>query len=99
MDQSAVLAVVSSLGSSQCGVFRGRDAVARNVSRRQLARLVERGVVAHLLRDTYRMTAVARSDEQRLRAALLWAGEPAAADGRSAGAWYKLEGVRTRKPE
>jgi very-short-patch-repair endonuclease len=99
MDQSAVLAVVSNLGSLQCGVFRGRDAVARGVDRRQLARLCEAAVLARVLPDVYRLTVVQGSDEQRLRAALLWAGEPAAACGRSAGAWYGLEGVRGRIPE
>ena len=45
------------------------------------------------------MTAVARSNEQRLRAALLWAGDDAAAAGQSAGELYRLEGVTTSIPE
>ena len=44
--------------------------------------------------DTYRMTAAQASDEQQLRGALLWAGETAAAAGRSAGASCGLEGIR-----
>ncbi|HZP29447.1 MAG TPA: hypothetical protein VFC99_10885 [Acidimicrobiia bacterium] len=49
--------------------------------------------------DVYRMTAVPRSAEQRLHAALLWAGQSAAAAGRSAGELYRLEGVRAKVPE
>ena len=45
------------------------------------------------------MTAVARSSVQRLQAALLWAGDVAAAAGRSAGELYGLEGVRALEPE
>ncbi len=99
MDQSAALAVISQLGSRQSGVFRGSDAVARGVARRQLVALCGTGVVDRLLPDTYRLTAITRSDEQGLRAALLWAGGEAAACGRSGGAWYGMEGVRARVPE
>ena len=45
------------------------------------------------------MTASVRSPERRLRAALLWAGEGAAASGRSAAVLYRLEGVRSVVPE
>src|SRR5262249_38626661 len=44
-------------------------------------------------------TVVPPSEEQRSRAAVLWAGEASAAHGRSSGAWYGLEGVRARVPE
>jgi very-short-patch-repair endonuclease len=52
-----------------------------------------------MLPDVYSLVAVAQSDEQLLRAALLWAGSEAIACGRSAGAWYGLEGVSARRPE
>ena len=46
------------------------------------------------------MTAVAPSNAQSLRAALLWAGNrPPLAAGRSAGEIYGLEGVRAPVPE
>lgn len=45
------------------------------------------------------MTVVAPSNEQRLRAAMLWAGDQAAAAGRSAAAPYGLEGIRAAVPE
>jgi hypothetical protein len=45
------------------------------------------------------MSAVPRSNEQRLRAALLWVGDAAAAAGRSAGELFGLEGVRADSPE
>jgi very-short-patch-repair endonuclease len=48
---------------------------------------------------TYRMVAVRTSSEQRLWAALLWAGGHAAVAGRSAGERYGLEGVRAERPE
>jgi hypothetical protein len=99
MDQSAALGALSELAASQCGVFRGRDAAARGVTRRQIAVLQRNGVIARELPDTYRFAAVDRSAEQWLRAALLWADDDAAADGRSAAAWYGLEGVRPGEPE
>jgi very-short-patch-repair endonuclease len=81
-------------------VFRGRNAVRHGVSRDQLRTLHHTGVITRVHRDTYRMTAVAPSDEQRLEAALLRAGEDSAAAGRSAGAVYGLEGVaHPRMPE
>jgi very-short-patch-repair endonuclease len=52
-----------------------------------------------MLVDTYRMTAVPRSSEQSLRAALLWAGPEAVAAGRSAAEIYRLEDVRASEPE
>ncbi|MCU1429072.1 MAG: hypothetical protein JWL83_3072 [Actinomycetia bacterium] len=61
--------------------------------------LVQAGVIQRVLPDTYRMTAVAESPEQRLQAALFWAGEDAAAAGRSAAQVYGLEGVTADRPE
>ena len=66
------------------------------VTSKQLAALVARGVIERVLPDTYRMTAVAPLERAALRAALLWAGDDAAAAGRSAGEVYGLEG-RTRR--
>jgi hypothetical protein len=99
MEQESALGVVSRLSASSLGVFRGRVAVEHGVSRKQLTSLIGRGVVVRDFPDTYRMTAVPRSDEQRLRAALSWAGEYSAAAGRSAGALYGLQGVRATRPE
>jgi len=81
------------------GVFRGGDAVRRGVSRDQLAHLRAQGVIERVFPDTYTLTAVRPSDAQRLRAALLWAGDAAAAAGRSAGVVYALEGVVAPRPE
>ena len=80
-------------------MFRGRDAVVLGVSRKQLGSLTAAGVIVRELPDTYRMTASVRSPERRLRAALLWGGEGAAASGRSAAVLYRLEGVRSVVPE
>jgi very-short-patch-repair endonuclease len=57
------------------------------------------GAIERVLFDTYLLTASPRTDEQSLHAALLWAGERAVADGRSAAAVYRLEGVRPEVPE
>jgi very-short-patch-repair endonuclease len=90
---------LSRLSAPALGVFAGRDATQQGVSRKQLAALRRAGVIERAFSDTYRITAVARSNEQLLRAALLWAGEGAAAAGRSAGELYGLEGVRAGVPE
>ncbi len=99
MAQGAPIAVLSRLSRPTHGVFRGSVAVGLGVTRRQLRALCGAEVVVRVLPDTYRMTAVPPSDAQRLHAALLWAGSEAAAAGRSAGAWYGLEGVRAVTPE
>jgi very-short-patch-repair endonuclease len=93
------MATISRLCAQSLGVFRGRSAVELGVSRNQLAALCRAGVLTREHNDTYRVTSVARTSEQALRAALLWAGENAAAAGLSAGQVYGLEGVRARKPE
>src|SRR6516164_150380 len=98
MAQSPVSAL-SVLSAPQLGVFRGGAAIERGVSRRQLDALRADGVIARVFPDTYRMTVVDESDEQRLRAALLWASGQAMGAGRSAGAAFTLEGVRAAVPE
>jgi very-short-patch-repair endonuclease len=90
---------LSRLGAESLGVFHRIDAARRGVSRKQLARLRTKGVIERVLPGTYRIVAVAPSNEQALRAALLWAGEHAAAAGASAGELYHLEGVRAERPE
>jgi hypothetical protein len=93
------VAVLSALSAGTLGVFRGRDAVAAGVTRKQLGALQAHDVIERVFPDTYRLTAVAASNEQRLRAALAWAGHDAAAAARSAGELYGLEGVRASVPE
>lgn len=99
MQRSTALGTLSTLGAPALGVFRGRTAVAEGVSRRHITALRHSGAIDRVLPDTYRLTAVAPSNEQRLRAALLWAGPEAVVAGRSAGEFDRLEGVRTPKPE
>jgi hypothetical protein len=91
--------VISRLSERTDGVFRGADAMRVGVTRKQLYALVGADALERVLPDTYRMTAVARSPRQRLRAALLWAGSGSAALVRSAGETYGLEGVRASQPE
>jgi hypothetical protein len=90
---------LSRLSAGSLGVFRGSAAVALGVSRNQLAALVAAGVIERELPDVYRMTVVRRSAEQRLRAALHWAGDLAIAAGLSSGELYGLEGVHAPVPE
>jgi very-short-patch-repair endonuclease len=99
MPQESVMARLSALGEPTCGVFRGEAANARGVSATQLTRLTHDGIIERLLPNTYRLIAVRASSEQRLHAALLWAGDRAAVAGRSAAERYELEGVRAAKPE
>jgi hypothetical protein len=99
MPKASPVARLSELGAATLGVFRGRDALDAGVTRKQLHGLRAQGVIERVLPDTYRMTAVPQSNEQRLRAALLWAGDDAAAAGRSAGEMYGLENVHADVPE
>ena len=99
MARSAPVATLSAMSRSTLGVFRGRAAVAAGVTRKQLSALCAAEIVVRVLPDTYRMTVVASSEAQLLRAALLWAGDEAAAAGRSAGGHYGFEGVRAARPE
>jgi hypothetical protein len=93
------MATLSRLSQPTLGVFRGSAAVARGVTRKQIATLAACGAVERLYPDTYRMTAVRSSPEQALRAALTWAGSESAGAVRSAGEQYRLEGVRAPVPE
>jgi very-short-patch-repair endonuclease len=91
--------VVARLGERTDGVFRGAKAIDAGVTRKQLHALLAADAIERVLPDTYRVTAVARSATQSLRAALLWGGPDAAAARRSAAETYALEGVRARQPE
>jgi hypothetical protein len=94
-----VVAAIVRLSVRSLGVFRGADAVRLGVTRKQIGALVGAGILERLYPDTYRMGVVAASNEQSLRAALMWAGPHALAAGRSAGEAYGLEGVRAAVPE
>lgn len=97
--QESSIGKLAQLSEHSCGVFRGIAAVERGVSRNQLSAFLAGGAIERLLPDTYRFTAVPRSSEQSLRAALLWAGDSALAAGRSAGELSRLEGVQANAPE
>ncbi len=99
MPRESAVRTLSELSAPTSGVFRAEHATARGVTRKQLTRLGAQGVIERVHPSTYRMTSVASSATQQLRAALLWAGDHAAAAGRSAGARYDLEGVRAAQPE
>jgi Transcriptional regulator, AbiEi antitoxin len=99
MTSESPIAVVTRLAASSSGAFRGRAAIEAGVSRTELGTLSEHGAIERVFPDTYRLTAAPRSHEQLLRAALLWAGDGAAAAARSAGIMYGLEGVRAELPE
>ena len=99
MPQEPVVTTLSSLSAGSLGVFRAERVTALGVTPNQLARLNRQGVIDRVYPHTYRMTAVAPTDDQRLVAALLWAGDRAAAAGRSAGHLHRLEGVRASLPE
>ncbi len=99
MSHRHALATISGLTETSHGVFRVDHAVRLGVTPKQIAALRNAGVVERVHPRTYRMTAVPRSSQQSLSAALLWAGPDAIAGGRSAGETYGLEGVRAPLPE
>ena len=99
MTKESPVAALSKLSAPSLGVFGGQEATALGVTRKQLTALRQSGAIERVMPDTYRMTSVAPSNEQRLRAALAWAGSGAAVAARSAGELYGLEGVRARMPE
>ncbi len=99
MAQGSPVGALSRLSEPTCGVFRGSAALTLGVTRKQLAALRRDEVIVRALPDTYRMRSVTPSAQQRLWAALLWAGHDAMAAGRSAGASYSLEGVYPDMPE
>jgi very-short-patch-repair endonuclease len=93
------IATLSQLTLETHGVFRIESANAAGVTANQVSGLVKACVAERVLPNTYRIVAVPRSPEQDLRAALMWAGDRASVAGRSAGARYRLEGVRPTRPE
>jgi very-short-patch-repair endonuclease len=99
MARGSRIGELSTLSRGSLGAFRGSAAVAAGISRKDLAAFVSAGIIVRVLPDTYRMTAVAPSAKQFLRAALLWGGDRAAAAVRSAGMHYELEGVIASIPE
>jgi hypothetical protein len=99
MQKESPVAIVSRICRGSRGVFPGRAAVEAGLWRNQLLWMHKQGIVERVFPDTYRLTAVEPSHEQTLRAALLWAGDSAAAAGRSAAVVYGLEGVRPGVPQ
>jgi very-short-patch-repair endonuclease len=99
MHNESPIAAITWMTVNTSGVLSGGEAVRRGVSRKQLQRLCQDGFLERVLPDTYRVVAVASTAEQRLRAALLWAGPRAAGWCRSAGMIYRLEEVVARSAE
>jgi hypothetical protein len=99
MAKESWMTTITALAKAHGGVFRGGDAVLRGVSRDRLTTLTKNGVIDRVLPDTYRVAAVAPSPRNALVAALLWAGDDAAAAGQSGGEVYRFEGVRATVPE
>jgi very-short-patch-repair endonuclease len=95
----AGLAALTRAAAPQLGVFLACRAEELGITARQLADLRSAGVVERAYPRVYCFTAVAPSAEQRLRAALAWAGPAASAAARSAGALYALSDVHAQQPE
>jgi very-short-patch-repair endonuclease len=95
----AALAALSRFSANRHGVFRHDDAGHLGISPDQLTAMTRDGLVRREHPGVYRLAAVAPTPEQRLHAALAWAGPEAAAAGRSAGAQYRLEGITSHAPE
>ncbi|MCU1427528.1 MAG: hypothetical protein JWL83_1528, partial [Actinomycetia bacterium] len=99
MSHKAAVAALSALTAEHAGTFRVSDLTKCAVTPKQVGSLRAAGVVERLHPGVYRLTAVPASNEQRLRAALLWAGDDAVAAGRSAAELYRLEEVSAPLPE
>lgn len=99
MARESAAGTLSRFAADSRGVFTGDDALALDITRKQLWSLHRAGVIQRVFPDVYRLTAVATSNEQSLRAALRWGGDESAAAGRSGGEWYQLEGVHAIRPE
>lgn len=99
MPRESAIAALSRAAADSLGVFTRDDAAALDISRKQLWTLHEARAIQRVFPGVYRLTAVALSNEQSLRAALRWGGPKSAAAGRSGGEWYGLEGVRAVQPE
>jgi hypothetical protein len=95
----AGLAALTRDAAPHLGVFLASRAEEFGITARQLVDLRRAGVVERAYPRVYCFTAVAPSDEQRLRAALAWAGPAASAATRSAGALYALSDVQAPQPE
>ncbi len=93
MSQASPIQIINHVTTHTAGVLSGTSAVAHGVSRKQLVTLCRSGFLTRVHPDTYRVTAVAVTDEQRARAALTWAGPTAAGWGRSAATMYRLDGI------
>jgi hypothetical protein len=91
--------ILAELAAASHGTFRGAAAVELGVTRKQLQRMVSAGAIDRVLPDTYRLAGLPASGAQQLAAALLWAGDPVAAAGRSGAELYGLAGVAAPEPE
>lgn len=99
MAPESLVATLAALSKATDGAFRGSAAISRGLTRKQLAALRASGVIARLFPDTYLLSALPPTDDQSLRAALLWGGEGSAACENSAGQVYRLDGVSTARPK
>lgn len=77
----------------QFGIIARRQALASRMSPRSIDRKVSSGGWIPIYRGVYRLAAVQFGWNQRLMAAYLLVGEPAAVSRRAAGGLWKLEGI------
>jgi very-short-patch-repair endonuclease len=99
MPEVGPLGRLARLSAGNAGVFRHDDAGRLGISADRLTTMLRDGLVIRMFPGVYRVAAVSPSPEQRLRAALAWAGPDAAAAGRSAGTGYRLDGITSPTPE
>jgi hypothetical protein len=70
MSHKAAVAALVELTETSLGTFRGREAVAAGVARKQMTALCTAGVVERMHPDVYRLAGAPASNERALRAAL-----------------------------
>src|SRR5438128_1557381 len=79
MATESAIAVVQAIAATNFGVVTGHALVDRGVSRKRLQTLCRARFLERVLPDTYRVMACPGTYQQRLSAALSWAGDAAAA--------------------
>jgi hypothetical protein len=92
-------AVIARVAAHNRGPFTHRDARRAGLSQEQIEHRCGAGHWQRLLPAVYAHAATRVTPDVRHRAALLWAGPDTVLSHRSAGEYWRLDGVRAPKPE
>lgn len=98
METKSVFQTIAEISRTTAGAFRSADALQRGISERELRTVIRNGLVARRFPGVYVIAGAPDLLNQRLHAALLWAGEASAVAAQSAGELLRLEGVHSERP-